>query len=57
MCTEWTVPVVNDVQVKLAGLGIQFPLLWHITLRIYSSVVLTLDISFNVRTEPSRVEV
>ena len=62
VCTEWTIPVVNDVQEKLAGLGIQFPLLWHVTLRICgicSSEVLTLDISFsqvNIKTEPSRVE-
>ena len=53
--------VVNvvDEQVNLAGFGIQLPLLWHITLRMFSSVELMIGISFsqvNVKTEPSRVE-
>ena len=54
--------VVNDEQVNSAGLGVQFPLLWHVTLRTCSSVVsysVVLDISFsqvNSKIEPSSVE-
>ena len=43
---------------KSAGLGIQLPLLSHVTLRVVSLVELR-DISFSqvsVRREPSRVE-
>ena len=42
-------------QVKSAGSGIQFPLLWHVTLRVCSSV----EVSFsqvNIKADPSRVE-
>ena len=60
------VPVVGDAVVlnckqdwmKSAGLGIQLPLLSHVTLRVVSVVELR-DISFSqvsVKTEPSRVE-
>ena len=49
--------VVNDEQVKPAGSGIQLPLLWHVALRVCSSV--DIEVSFsqvNVKTEPSIVE-
>ena len=53
-----TVTVVNGEQelMKSVGLGIQLPLLWHVTLRTTSSVVLMLGISFsqiNTKTKPS----
>ena len=62
MCTEWTIPggtVVNDEQdlMNSAGSGIQLPLLWHVTLRICSSVVLISFSQVNIKTEASRVEV
>ena len=49
--------VVNDEQdlIKSAGLGIQLPLLWHITMRISSSVVILFS-QANIKNEPSRVE-
>ena len=42
-----------DEQVKSAGSGIQLPLLWHVTLRVCSSIEVS---QVNIKIEPSRVE-
>ena len=49
--------VVNDEHVNRAGLGIQLPLMWHVTWRTRSSVVILMSFSqVSVNIAPSRVE-
>ena len=58
-CIDCSIPdvtVVNGEQINWVGSGIQFPLLWHVTVTI-CDIMSHSQISNKTDLEPSRVEV